>query len=163
MRLYATSLLALLLVGMSPVLGQHYAHQGSVGSSYGVGAAPSVVVPPSNAAPFDSTAVPAGGSSTGATGAVAPAISSASSHTSHGRNPVGYSLSEDELSEFRRDFAEFDQNNDALIDAEELRVAFARENVHPEELYQFFFDVDEDDSGTVTLQEYLDYAITLST
>eukprot|EP00923_Selenidium_pygospionis_P006756 GHVN01011596.1.p1 GENE.GHVN01011596.1~~GHVN01011596.1.p1 ORF type:complete len:110 (-),score=14.54 GHVN01011596.1:157-486(-) len=70
-------------------------------------------------------------------------------------------MTEDELEEFRKDIREFDSNGDNEVDAEELRNAFVNENVNPNQLYQFFKEVDLDDSGTVSMAEYINYAITL--
>merc|ERR1712196_99931 len=65
-----------------------------------------------------------------------------------------------ELAEYKRDFIDFDLNKDNQIDAQEVRSQF-KGDLDPKELHQFFIDVDKDSSGTVTLQEYIDYAVTL--
>mmetsp|Transcript_52030 Transcript_52030/g.114180 ORF Transcript_52030/g.114180 Transcript_52030/m.114180 type:complete len:88 (-) Transcript_52030:92-355(-) len=65
------------------------------------------------------------------------------------------------MAEYKQDFVDFDLNKDDLIDAQEIRTQF-QGDLDPKELHQFFIDCDKDDSGTVTLQEYIDYAITLS-
>ena len=58
-------------------------------------------------------------------------------------------------SEFKQDFLEFDLNKDNQIDAQEVRSQF-------KELHQFFIDVDQDLSGTISMQEYIDYAAALN-
>merc|ERR1719235_3167637 len=67
---------------------------------------------------------------------------------------------ESELAEYKQDFVDFDLNKDQQIDAQEVRAQFKGE-LDPKELHQFFLDVDKDNTGTVTLQEYIDYAVTL--
>merc|ERR1712061_110019 len=69
--------------------------------------------------------------------------------------------SESELAEYKQDFIDFDLNKDNQIDAQEVRSQF-KGDLDPKELHQFFIDVDKDSSGTVTLQEYIDYAVTLT-
>ena len=64
------------------------------------------------------------------------------------------------LAEFTQDFIDFDLNKDDFIDAQEIRTQF-KGDLDPKELHQFFLDVDKDMSGTVTLPEYIDYAISL--
>eukprot|EP00918_Siedleckia_nematoides_P056646 GHVU01123538.1.p2 GENE.GHVU01123538.1~~GHVU01123538.1.p2 ORF type:complete len:173 (-),score=26.94 GHVU01123538.1:1219-1737(-) len=77
-------------------------------------------------------------------------------------NDVGHKLSQAEISEFEEDFHHFDMNSDGLLDAQEIRAAFGEiGNLRPYELYQFFYDVDKDDSGTVTKPEYIAYALTM--
>merc|ERR1719188_1148501 len=68
---------------------------------------------------------------------------------------------EQELAEYKQDFLDFDLNKDNQIDAQEVRSQF-KGDLDPKELHQFFIDVDKDSTGTVTLQEYIDYAITLA-
>merc|ERR1712048_1524187 len=68
--------------------------------------------------------------------------------------------SEAEMVEYKQDFVDFDLNQDNQIDAQEVRTQF-KGDLDPKELHQFFIDVDKDGSGTVTLQEYIDYAVTL--
>ncbi|CEM17939.1 unnamed protein product [Vitrella brassicaformis CCMP3155] len=87
-------------------------------------------------------------------------IASGQSDGSGKKDSVGRELSSDELEEYKKDFIDFDLNADGHIDAQEIRIAF-KNDIHPRELYQFFFDVDQDDSGTVTMEEYIDYAITV--
>merc|ERR1711918_49761 len=69
--------------------------------------------------------------------------------------------SEKELAEYKQDFLDFDLNKDNQIDAQEVRSQF-KGDLDPKELHQFFIDVDKDSTGTVTLKEYIDYAITLA-
>mmetsp|Transcript_49646 Transcript_49646/g.98173 ORF Transcript_49646/g.98173 Transcript_49646/m.98173 type:complete len:114 (-) Transcript_49646:8-349(-) len=65
--------------------------------------------------------------------------------------------SEAELAEYKQDFYDFDLNKDDQIDPQEVRMQF-KGQLDPRELHQFFMDVDKDHTGTVTLQEYIDYA-----
>eukprot|EP00930_Biecheleria_cincta_P097577 TRINITY_DN89282_c0_g1_i1.p3 TRINITY_DN89282_c0_g1~~TRINITY_DN89282_c0_g1_i1.p3 ORF type:complete len:113 (+),score=30.00 TRINITY_DN89282_c0_g1_i1:38-376(+) len=65
-----------------------------------------------------------------------------------------------ERNEFTQDFLDFDLNKDNLIDAQEVRAQFKGE-LDQKELHQFFLDVDKDLSGTITLEEYIDYAVNL--
>lgn len=64
-------------------------------------------------------------------------------------------------SEFKQDFLEFDLNKDNQIDAQEVRAQFKGE-LDGKELHQFFVDVDRDLSGTISLEEYIDYAAALN-
>ncbi|KAJ1610827.1 EF-hand domain-containing protein [Cryptosporidium canis] len=57
-----------------------------------------------------------------------------------------------ELSQFEKEFLEFDLNRDGLIDAQEIRTI--RTAVTLLELHQFFWEIDVDSSGTISLQEY---------
>mmetsp|Transcript_76073 Transcript_76073/g.215116 ORF Transcript_76073/g.215116 Transcript_76073/m.215116 type:complete len:100 (-) Transcript_76073:211-510(-) len=68
--------------------------------------------------------------------------------------------SEKEMAEYKQDFLDFDQNRDEQIDAQEVRAQF-KGDLDPKELHQFFLDTDKDNSGTVTMKEYIDYAVTL--
>merc|ERR1719428_644338 len=68
---------------------------------------------------------------------------------------------EQELAEYKQDFLDFDLNKDNQIDAQEVRSQF-KGDLDPKELHQFFIDVDKDSTGTVTLAEYIDYAVTLT-
>eukprot|EP00747_Dinoflagellata_sp_TGD_P114151 gnl/TRDRNA2_/TRDRNA2_171874_c0_seq3.p1 gnl/TRDRNA2_/TRDRNA2_171874_c0~~gnl/TRDRNA2_/TRDRNA2_171874_c0_seq3.p1 ORF type:complete len:195 (+),score=32.87 gnl/TRDRNA2_/TRDRNA2_171874_c0_seq3:63-647(+) len=68
---------------------------------------------------------------------------------------------ESETAEYKQDFIDFDTNKDDQIDAQEVRSQF-KGNLDPKELHQFFIDADKDGSGTVTLLEYIDYAVTLA-
>merc|ERR1719420_1428659 len=69
---------------------------------------------------------------------------------------------ESEMAEYKQDFIDFDLNKDQQIDAQEVRSQF-KGDLDPKELHQFFLDVDKDGTGTVTLKEYIDYAVTLGT
>merc|ERR1719217_510123 len=60
---------------------------------------------------------------------------------------------------FQKDFLTLDTNKDELLDMQEMRMKFTS-SLSPKELYVFFIDVDKDDSGTLTLKEYIDYAAT---
>ena len=64
-------------------------------------------------------------------------------------------------SEFKQDFLEFDLNKDNQIDAQEVRAQFKGE-LDAKELHQFFIDVDQDLSGTISMQEYINYAASLN-
>ena len=64
------------------------------------------------------------------------------------------------VSEFKQDFLEFDLNRDNQIDAQEVRAQFKGE-LDAKELHQFFIDVDKDASGTISLEEYINYAASL--
>merc|ERR1719271_2023703 len=64
-----------------------------------------------------------------------------------------------EMAEYKQDFIDFDLNRDDQIDAQEVRSQF-KGDLDPKELHQFFIDVDKDNTGTVTLAEYIDYAVT---
>merc|ERR1712084_144137 len=86
----------------------------------------------------------------------AAADAAASAGTKPAKTP-----SESELAEYKQDFIDFDLNKDNQIDAQEVRSQF-KGDLDPRELHQFFIDVDKDSSGTVTLKEYIDYAVTLA-
>merc|ERR1711904_482038 len=75
--------------------------------------------------------------------------------------PTKDAPNDSQVAEFKQDFLDFDLNKDDQIDAQEVRANY-KGDLDPKELHQFFLDTDKDDSGTVTLQEYIDYAITLS-
>ena len=64
-------------------------------------------------------------------------------------------------SEFKQDFLEFDLNKDNQIDAQEVPSQFKGE-LDAKELHQFFIDVDQDLSGTISMHEYIDYAAALN-
>ncbi|CAE7227456.1 unnamed protein product [Symbiodinium natans] len=62
-----------------------------------------------------------------------------------------------EAEEFQQDFLDFDLNKDQQIDAQEVRTQFKGE-LDSKELHQFFIDVDQDLSGTISLQERQRYS-----
>ncbi|CAK9063335.1 Hypothetical protein SCF082_LOCUS32813 [Durusdinium trenchii] len=66
------------------------------------------------------------------------------------------------VAEFKQDFLDFDLNKDNQIDAQEVRAQFKGE-LDAKELHQFFLDVDKDLSGTISMDEYIDYAASLNT
>ena len=66
------------------------------------------------------------------------------------------------MAEFKQDFLDFDLNKDNQIDAQEVRAQFKGE-LDAKELHQFFLDVDKDLSGTISMDEYIDYAASLNT
>mmetsp|Transcript_22625 Transcript_22625/g.41674 ORF Transcript_22625/g.41674 Transcript_22625/m.41674 type:complete len:142 (+) Transcript_22625:84-509(+) len=70
-------------------------------------------------------------------------------------------VSDAQLQEFIQDFldVDFDQNDE--MDAQEVRAHF-RDGISTIELYQFFLDSDKDASGTISLQEYVNYAAMLT-
>ncbi|KAJ1608366.1 EF-hand domain-containing protein [Cryptosporidium canis] len=57
-----------------------------------------------------------------------------------------------EPSQIEKEFSEFDLNSDGFIDAQEIRTI--RTAVTLQELHQFFWEIDVDSSGTISLQEY---------
>lgn len=59
--------------------------------------------------------------------------------------------------EFKQDFVDFDLNRDNVVDPLEVRSHFQNE-VSADELAQFWYDVDLDNSGTITWPEYREYA-----
>jgi hypothetical protein len=59
--------------------------------------------------------------------------------------------------EFEQDFIDFDLNRDNVVDPLEVRSHFQNE-VSADELAQFWYDVDLDNSGTITWSEYREYA-----
>eukprot|EP00439_Symbiodinium_sp_Y106_P042242 s3811_g5.t1 len=61
-----------------------------------------------------------------------------------------------QMQEFKQDFVDDDQ-----MDAQEVRAHF-KGGISDVELYQFFLDSDKDQSGDVSLQEYVDYAAMLN-
>ncbi|OII71376.1 uncharacterized protein cubi_00754 [Cryptosporidium ubiquitum] len=65
-----------------------------------------------------------------------------------------------ELSQTEREFSEFDLNHDGLIDAQEIRIV--RTSVTLQELHQFFWEIDSDSSGTISLAEYSHFVTTNS-
>merc|ERR1712224_949151 len=62
-----------------------------------------------------------------------------------------------QMAEFKQDFIDVDFNKDAVMDAQEVRAHF-KGGISTVELYQFFLDSDKDQSGAVSLQEYVNYA-----
>merc|ERR1712039_967623 len=70
-------------------------------------------------------------------------------------------VTEAQMMEFKQDFADVDFNKDDVMDAQEVRAHF-KGGIANVELYQFFLDSDKDMSGSISLQEYVDYASTLS-
>lgn len=67
---------------------------------------------------------------------------------------------EQQLEEYRRDFAEFDLNNDGQIDVMELRFQIGND-LDQSHFRRLVEEIDKDESGTVTMQEYVNYALTL--
>jgi hypothetical protein len=57
----------------------------------------------------------------------------------------------------KRDFKEFDVNNDGQIDAHEIRSIFEG-SLGPSDIFDFMAPTDTDGSGTISLDEYLVYA-----
>merc|ERR1719218_205112 len=66
-----------------------------------------------------------------------------------------------QLQEFKQDFLDVDFNKDDVMDAQEVRAHF-KGGISNVELYQFFMDSDKDQSGSISLQEYVDYAAMLT-
>ena len=63
--------------------------------------------------------------------------------------------------EFKQDFVNVDFSKDDNMDAEEVRAHF-KGGIVDVELFQFFLDSDKDQSRTVSLQAYVDYAAMLN-
>lgn len=63
-----------------------------------------------------------------------------------------------ETSQIEKEFLEFDMNSDGFIDAQEIRIV--RASVTLQELHQFFWEIDTDNSGTISLAEYSHFVIT---
>lgn len=63
--------------------------------------------------------------------------------------------------EHEDDFKYFDINNDGFVDGEEMRVVFVEmgDVSALDEMMQFFEDVDADHSGTISWEEYFQYAL----
>lgn len=72
---------------------------------------------------------------------------------------VGRVIPEDEERMFRDEFLEFDMNKDGLLDAQEVRKLHS--DVESPEIVHFFANVDLDGTGTVTIDEYLAYLMTV--
>eukprot|EP00929_Paragymnodinium_shiwhaense_P107869 TRINITY_DN74216_c0_g1_i1.p1 TRINITY_DN74216_c0_g1~~TRINITY_DN74216_c0_g1_i1.p1 ORF type:complete len:113 (-),score=39.41 TRINITY_DN74216_c0_g1_i1:156-494(-) len=70
-------------------------------------------------------------------------------------------VTEAQMLEFKQDFADVDFNKDDVMDAQEVRAHF-KGGISDIELYQFFLDSDKDKSGSISLQEYVDYAAMLN-
>mmetsp|Transcript_16204 Transcript_16204/g.37278 ORF Transcript_16204/g.37278 Transcript_16204/m.37278 type:complete len:143 (+) Transcript_16204:110-538(+) len=70
-------------------------------------------------------------------------------------------VSEAQLQEFIQDFLDVDFDKNDEMDAQEVRAHF-KTGISTMELYQFFLDSDKDASGTISLQEYVDYAAMLT-
>lgn len=66
-----------------------------------------------------------------------------------------------QMAEFKQDFLDVDFNKDNVMDAQEVRAHF-KGGIATVELFQFFIDSDKDMTGSITLQEYIDYAAMLS-
>ncbi|CAK0811894.1 unnamed protein product [Prorocentrum cordatum] len=64
------------------------------------------------------------------------------------------------MTEYKQDFVDVDFNRDGVMDAQEVRAHF-KGGIALDELYSFFVDCDKDNSGTISLQEYVDYAAML--
>mmetsp|Transcript_962 Transcript_962/g.1285 ORF Transcript_962/g.1285 Transcript_962/m.1285 type:complete len:121 (+) Transcript_962:37-399(+) len=68
-------------------------------------------------------------------------------------------VSEAQMAEFKQDFVDVDFNKDDEMDAQEVRAHFeGKGGIGSLELYHFFLDSDKDQTGTTSLQEYVDYA-----
>eukprot|EP00928_Gymnodinium_smaydae_P049761 TRINITY_DN33412_c0_g1_i1.p2 TRINITY_DN33412_c0_g1~~TRINITY_DN33412_c0_g1_i1.p2 ORF type:complete len:111 (-),score=29.49 TRINITY_DN33412_c0_g1_i1:213-545(-) len=70
-------------------------------------------------------------------------------------------VSDAQMVEYKQDFVDVDFNKDEVMDGQEVRAHFKGTITHAE-LFQFFLDSDKDKSGTISLQEYVDYAAALS-
>merc|ERR1719261_1115245 len=66
-----------------------------------------------------------------------------------------------QLQEFKQDFLDVDFNRDAVMDGQEVRAHF-KGGISNVELYQFFMDSDKDQTGSISLQEYVNYAAMLA-
>merc|ERR1740130_1534071 len=66
-----------------------------------------------------------------------------------------------QLQEFKQDFLDVDFNKDDVMDAQEVRAHF-KGGISTVELYQFFLDSDKDQTGSISLQEYVNYAAMLN-
>eukprot|EP00931_Biecheleriopsis_adriatica_P010569 TRINITY_DN111643_c0_g1_i1.p1 TRINITY_DN111643_c0_g1~~TRINITY_DN111643_c0_g1_i1.p1 ORF type:complete len:127 (+),score=15.97 TRINITY_DN111643_c0_g1_i1:56-382(+) len=72
----------------------------------------------------------------------------------------GSEADRDKDADFRRDFNEFDLNQDGVIDVQELRVQMTQE-LDQNHLRRLIIDMDQDQSGLISVEEYIAYAITL--
>mmetsp|Transcript_49065 Transcript_49065/g.114070 ORF Transcript_49065/g.114070 Transcript_49065/m.114070 type:complete len:113 (-) Transcript_49065:44-382(-) len=70
-------------------------------------------------------------------------------------------VTDSQMMEFKQDFVDVDFNTDDAMDAQEVRAHF-KGGIGNVELYQFFLDSDLDRSGTISLQEYVNYAAMLN-
>mmetsp|Transcript_16693 Transcript_16693/g.35122 ORF Transcript_16693/g.35122 Transcript_16693/m.35122 type:complete len:86 (+) Transcript_16693:53-310(+) len=62
--------------------------------------------------------------------------------------------------DYKRDFAEFDHNKDGQIDFQELRLQVKGE-LDATHLRRLVMDMDKDQSGAISMEEYVAYALTL--
>mmetsp|Transcript_100250 Transcript_100250/g.239034 ORF Transcript_100250/g.239034 Transcript_100250/m.239034 type:complete len:82 (-) Transcript_100250:7-252(-) len=65
-----------------------------------------------------------------------------------------------EQAEYKRDFMEFDLNKDNQIDFQELRI-HVRGELDEQQLRRMVIEMDKDQSGTISMEEYLSYALTM--
>ncbi|EER19516.1 Polcalcin Nic t, putative [Perkinsus marinus ATCC 50983] len=65
---------------------------------------------------------------------------------------------EDDVTEYEKDFHEFDQDADGVIDAQEIRSLYTGD-LRPQELDAFIREVDVNQDGLITYPEYIDYAM----
>eukprot|EP00446_Apocalathium_sp_SHHI-4_P031797 CAMPEP_0177223844 /NCGR_PEP_ID=MMETSP0367-20130122/38702_1 /TAXON_ID=447022 ORGANISM="Scrippsiella hangoei-like, Strain SHHI-4" /NCGR_SAMPLE_ID=MMETSP0367 /ASSEMBLY_ACC=CAM_ASM_000362 /LENGTH=139 /DNA_ID=CAMNT_0018673843 /DNA_START=8 /DNA_END=427 /DNA_ORIENTATION=+ len=70
-------------------------------------------------------------------------------------------VTEAQMIEFKQDFVDVDFNHDDAMDAQEVRAHF-KDGISNLELFQFFIDSDKDHTGSISLQEYVDYAAMLN-
>ncbi|KAF4662393.1 hypothetical protein FOZ61_002531 [Perkinsus olseni] len=63
-----------------------------------------------------------------------------------------------DTSEYEKDFDEFDQDGDGLIDAQEIRSVYTG-TLRPQDLDAFVRKVDVNQDGLITYPEYIDYAM----
>ncbi len=55
-----------------------------------------------------------------------------------------------------REFGEYDKDGNGILDAADIRSKFGNV-LDPEMLFQFFSDADLDQTGTITIDEYMNY------
>eukprot|EP00434_Breviolum_minutum_P017493 symbB.v1.2.015439.t1/scaffold1121.1/size137196/7 len=65
-----------------------------------------------------------------------------------------------EEAEYKRDFVEFDINKDNQIDFQEFRL-HVRGELDEVHLRRLLVDMDKDQSGTISMDEYLSYALSM--
>eukprot|EP00427_Karlodinium_veneficum_P021023 CAMPEP_0169104458 /NCGR_PEP_ID=MMETSP1015-20121227/23267_1 /TAXON_ID=342587 /ORGANISM="Karlodinium micrum, Strain CCMP2283" /LENGTH=110 /DNA_ID=CAMNT_0009165739 /DNA_START=80 /DNA_END=412 /DNA_ORIENTATION=- len=70
-------------------------------------------------------------------------------------------VSQAQLLEFKQDYLDVDFNKDDVMDAQEVRAHF-KGGISDVELFQFFMDADKDQSGSISMQEYVNYAAMLA-